>query len=54
MYKKTSEELLAFLRKSPSCFHAIAQIREALLTCGCTELHEEEKWELQKEFYERH
>lgn len=48
MYKKTAEELLAFLQKSPSCFHAIATVKESLLSSGFTELDEEHKWTLKK------
>ncbi len=46
MYQKISEELLSFLRKSPSCFHAAAQIKEALAANGFEELKEGEKWNL--------
>lgn len=48
MYQKISEELLAFLKKSPSCFHAVAAVRDSLLSNGFTELTETIKWDLQK------
>src|SRR5699024_1650443 len=42
-----SEELLTFLRKSPSCFQAADQVREALVAHGFQQLKEDEKWNLE-------
>ena len=47
MYQKISEELLTFLRKSPSCFQAADQVREALVAHGFQQLKEKEKWNLE-------
>lgn len=47
MYQKISEELLTFLRKSPSCFQAADQVREALVAHGFQQLKEDEKWNLE-------
>ncbi len=38
--------LLAFLKKSPTCFHAVETIRERLLTEGYTPLEEGKPWRL--------
>ena len=46
MYQQTAEELLTFLRKSPTCFQAADQIRDALVSHGFIQLKEEEKWNL--------
>lgn len=48
MYRETAEQLLAFIEKSPSCFHAIKNMKEILSADGFTELKEEEKWEIKK------
>lgn len=48
MYRKTAEELLDFIEKSPSCFHAIENMKEMLSEEGFQELKEEEKWEIEK------
>lgn len=48
MYQKTAEELLEFIEKSPSCFHAVANMKEILTAEGFHQLHEEEKWEIEK------
>lgn len=44
MYRETAEQLLAFIEKSPSCFHAVKNMKEILLADGFEELKEEEKW----------
>ena len=36
MYREASEELLSFIKKSPSCFHAVATISEQLKAEGVT------------------
>lgn len=38
--------LLAFLDASPSCYHAAANVAEALLKAGYTQLYEAEAWRL--------
>lgn len=48
MYKEITEELLTFIQKSPSCFHAIATMRDMLLEHGFMELRECESWKLAK------
>ena len=40
MYREASEELLSFIKKSPSCFHAVATISEQLKAEGFQELKE--------------
>ena len=47
MYREASEELLSFIKKSPSCFHAVATISEQLKAEGFQELKECEAWNLQ-------
>ncbi|QBE96235.1 putative M18 family aminopeptidase 2 [Blautia producta] len=46
MYRETAEQLLAFIEKSPSCFHAIKNMKDILLAEGFAELREEDKWEI--------
>lgn len=41
-----TEELLDFLYKSPSCFHAVDEIRSCLAEAGYKQLEENEKWEI--------
>ncbi len=41
-----TEKLLGFIEKSPSCFHAVANIASELRDAGYTELFEYEKWEI--------
>ena len=48
MYRETAEQLLAFIEKSPSWFHAINNMKEILSADGFAELKEEEKWEIEK------
>lgn len=47
------KELLKFIEKSPSCFHAIETIKEELKDNGFTELIEGQQWKLQqgKKYY---
>ena len=47
MYKQMSEELLTFIKKSPSCFHAVRVLGEMLKDAGFQELKECEAWDLQ-------
>ena len=46
MYEQITKELLSFLRKSPTCYHVIANFRAALTKAGYTELTEGENWQL--------
>ena len=46
MYRKISEELLNFLEKSPTCFHAVRQRKDRLLKQGFVQLREDEKWQI--------
>ena len=45
-YRETADRLISFLEKSPSCYHAAANIRERLLDEEYTELYETDSWEL--------
>ena len=42
-----NEKLLDFLHKSPTCFHAIDEIKEILVKQGYRELSEAESWKLE-------
>lgn len=46
MFKEVSKELLAFLKKSTSTFHAVNNLKEELLANGYEELLESKKWEV--------
>lgn len=46
MYRKTAEEMLAFLDASPTSFHAVNNMKKALLAEGFTELYENKKWNI--------
>lgn len=48
MYKQMSEELLTFIKHSPSCFHAVHTIAGMLKEAGFQELKECEAWSLQQ------
>ena len=43
-----AEELIDFIYKSPTAFHAVNSVKKVLSNSGFKELKEEEKWELQK------
>lgn len=45
--QKSSRELLDFIEKSPSCFHAVANLAKMLQQEGFTELKEAECWKLE-------
>lgn len=45
-FEETSLELLDFIEKSPSCFHAVDVMRTILEAKGFTELKENERWNL--------
>ncbi|MCR4742005.1 MAG: M18 family aminopeptidase [Treponema sp.] len=42
-----AKNLLDFIQKSPSCFHAIENIKNQLMEKGFTELYEKEDWPLE-------
>lgn len=46
MYKESSKELLTFLQKSPSVFHAIHNIKDELTANGYEELLEGKSWKI--------
>lgn len=46
MYRKVTEELLTFIQKSPSCYHAISNMEDMLEEAGYSKLKEGEKWNL--------
>ncbi len=48
MYRETAKNLLHFIQKSPTAFHAVQAMKSALLYMGFTELREEELWNIQK------
>lgn len=48
MYRKTTEELLEFLEKSPTPFHAVQMMENILKENGYKKCQEHSKWTLQK------
>ena len=46
MYKEISQELLDFLQKSPTAFHAVENIRNELLGNGFVEILESQRWDI--------
>lgn len=48
MYQEAAKELLAFIEKSPSTFHVIANVKEMLEAEGFEELREHQTWNLKK------
>ena len=42
-----NEKLLDFLHKSPTCFHAIDEIKKVLVKQGYRELSEADSWNLE-------
>lgn len=48
-YQKCAEEMLEFIRKSPTAFHAVANIKTELENSGFAEVKETESWELERE-----
>lgn len=46
MFKELSTELLHFIEKSPSCFHAVETMKQELLAAGYQELLESRPWNL--------
>lgn len=45
-YRQTSRAMLDFIEKSPSCFHAIANVKTMLAEAGYMELSEKNVWEV--------
>lgn len=45
-FQKCAKGMLAFIEKSPSCFHAIANIKEMMDDMGFMELKETDMWEV--------
>lgn len=48
MYREAAEELLAFIEKSPSCFHVVKNMKEMLEAEDYEELKENELWEVKE------
>jgi len=48
MQNNINDELITFLAKSPSAFHAIANIKEVLNASGFTQLSENRSWHLER------
>ncbi|MDO4632907.1 MAG: M18 family aminopeptidase [Eubacteriales bacterium] len=48
MYRKTAEEMLAFIRKSPTAFHAVDQMKRLLEAEGYGELSEADAWKMEE------
>ena len=46
--RQTAEELIAFLEKSPTAFHAVENMAEILKEQGFTELYEGSAWEIKE------
>ena len=47
-FRKTAQEMLEFIRISPTCFHAVANIGRMLEAAGFQQLQEKEEWKLEK------
>jgi len=43
-YQKCAKEMLEFIEKSPTCFHAVANLKEMLAEQGFHELKESDSW----------
>lgn len=48
MFQQTAKELIQFIEKSPTCFQAVATMKEILEQEGYSELREKDKWNLEK------
>lgn len=48
MYKEIANEVLTFIKNSPSCFHAINEMKKLLESAGYEEIRECESWKLSK------
>ena len=47
-FQKTAKEMLDFIEKSPTCFHAVVNIGAMLEEAGYVRLRENEEWKLVK------
>lgn len=47
-YIQTAQSMLEFIEKSPTCFHAVANLKKELVQNGFAELKEAENWKLAK------
>ena len=47
MYNEISKQLIEFIEKSPTCFHAVQTMSEMLKDEGFTELRENRKWKIE-------
>lgn len=47
-YEKTTGELLEFIRRSPSRYHAADNLKQMYLRAGYAELKENERWEIER------
>lgn len=45
-FQKCAKEMLEFIEKSPTCFHAVANVKELLVAAGYHELRETEVWKM--------
>jgi len=43
-FLSTAKDMLAFINKSPSPFHAVEEVKKSLKKCGFQELRETERW----------
>lgn len=48
MYNEISKQLIEFIDKSPTCFHAVKTMSDILKKEGFTELRENQKWHIEK------
>lgn len=48
MYSEISKQLIEFIDKSPTCFHAVKTMSDMLRGEGFTELRENQKWHIEK------
>lgn len=46
MKNETTDRMMEFIRKSPTCFHTVNNLRENLIKEGFEELSEKQKWNL--------
>lgn len=46
-FRKSAKEMLDFIQKSPTCFHAVENIANMLAECGFQKLKENESWEIE-------
>ena len=46
MFDNASERVLDFIRRSPSCFHVVENLKNELLEHDYEELREEQGWDL--------